>query len=176
MDFIIQLQHSAVMDWVRESGSLLGYPAILFLHTIGLATVAGLNGAIDLRLLGVALTSALTLLGLAGSASGAITCSLSAGTLTVTTDEQLAIVRSGDGIVVTGASCAASPTVLNTTAIVVTGSLDGPEHVDVNQSGGAFGDIDFDLTSLVFANGAALIVTGTAAADTITLAMRPLPE
>ena len=54
MDFIIQLQHSAVMDWVRESGSLLGYPAILFLHTIGLATVAGLNGAIDLRLLGVA--------------------------------------------------------------------------------------------------------------------------
>jgi hypothetical protein len=54
MDFIIQLQHSAVMDWVRESGSLLGYPAILFLHTIGLAIVAGLNGAIDLRLLGVA--------------------------------------------------------------------------------------------------------------------------
>ena len=54
MDFIIQLQHSAVMDWVRESGSLLGYPAILFLHTIGLATVAGLSGAIDLRLLGVA--------------------------------------------------------------------------------------------------------------------------
>jgi hypothetical protein len=54
MAFISQLQHSAVMDWVRESGSLLGYPAILFLHTIGLAIVAGLNGAIDLRLLGVA--------------------------------------------------------------------------------------------------------------------------
>ena len=54
MDFILQLQHSAVMDWVRESGSLLGYPTILFLHTLGLATVAGLNGAIDLRLLGVA--------------------------------------------------------------------------------------------------------------------------
>ena len=53
MDFILQLQHSALMDWVRESGSLLGYPTILFLHTLGLATVAGLNGAIDLRLLGV---------------------------------------------------------------------------------------------------------------------------
>ena len=53
MEFISQLQHSAVMDWVRESGSLLGYPTILFLHTLGLATVAGLNGAIDLRLLGV---------------------------------------------------------------------------------------------------------------------------
>lgn len=54
MEFISQLQHSAVMDWVRESGSLLGYPTILFLHTLGLATVAGLNGTIDLRLLGVA--------------------------------------------------------------------------------------------------------------------------
>jgi len=54
MDFIIQLQNSEVMNWVRESGSLFGYPAILFLHTIGLATVAGLNGAVDLRLLGVA--------------------------------------------------------------------------------------------------------------------------
>ena len=54
MEFISQLQHSALMDWVRESGSLLGYPTILFLHTMGLATVAGLNGAIDLRLLGVA--------------------------------------------------------------------------------------------------------------------------
>ena len=53
MEFILQLQHSAPMDWVRESGSLLGYPTILFLHTLGLATVAGLNGAIDLRLLGV---------------------------------------------------------------------------------------------------------------------------
>jgi hypothetical protein len=42
------------MDWVRESGSLLGYPFILFLHTLGLAVVAGLSGAIDLRLLGVA--------------------------------------------------------------------------------------------------------------------------
>jgi hypothetical protein len=54
MAFISQLQHSAVMDWVRESGSLLGYPFILFLHTLGLAVVAGLSGAIDLRLLGVA--------------------------------------------------------------------------------------------------------------------------
>ena len=54
MDFILRLQHSAVMDWVRESGSLWGYPAILFLHTIGLAAVAGINGAIDLRVLGVA--------------------------------------------------------------------------------------------------------------------------
>ena len=52
MDFIIQLQQSAVMDWVRESGSLLGYPFILFCHTLGLATLAGVSAGIDLRLLG----------------------------------------------------------------------------------------------------------------------------
>jgi len=54
MDFIFRLQHTAAMDWFRESGSLWGYPAVLFLHTLGLGTVAGLSGAIDLRLLGVA--------------------------------------------------------------------------------------------------------------------------
>src|SRR5262245_6319051 len=54
MDFILRLQHTAAMDWFRESGSLWGYPAVLFLHTLGLGTVAGLSGAINLRLLGVA--------------------------------------------------------------------------------------------------------------------------
>jgi hypothetical protein len=53
MDFILRLQHTAAMDWFRESGSLLGYPAVLFLHTLGLGAVAGLSGALDLRLLGV---------------------------------------------------------------------------------------------------------------------------
>ena len=43
MDFIFRLQHTAAMDWFRESGSLLGYPAVLFLHTLGLGTVAGLS-------------------------------------------------------------------------------------------------------------------------------------
>lgn len=54
MEFIYRLQHTATMDWFRESGSLWGYPAVLFLHTLGLGTVAGISGAIDLRLLGVA--------------------------------------------------------------------------------------------------------------------------
>lgn len=54
MDFILRLQHTAAMDWFRESGSLLGYPAVLFLHTLGLGAVAGLSGALDLRVLGVA--------------------------------------------------------------------------------------------------------------------------
>jgi hypothetical protein len=54
MDFILRLQHTAAMDWFRESGSLVGYPLVLFLHTLGLGTVAGLSGALDLRVLGVA--------------------------------------------------------------------------------------------------------------------------
>ena len=54
MNVISWLQQSAAMDWFRESGSLWGYPFVLFLHTIGLGTVAGLNGAIDIRVLGAA--------------------------------------------------------------------------------------------------------------------------
>jgi hypothetical protein len=54
MDFIFRLQHTAAMDWFRESGSLVGYPLVLFLHTLGLGAVAGLSGALDLRVLGVA--------------------------------------------------------------------------------------------------------------------------
>jgi hypothetical protein len=38
--------------WLHESGSLWGYPLILFLHTVGLSTLVGINSAIDLRLLG----------------------------------------------------------------------------------------------------------------------------
>jgi hypothetical protein len=39
---------------VRESGSIWSYPTIIFLHSLGLAFVVGLNWAIALRLLGVA--------------------------------------------------------------------------------------------------------------------------
>src|SRR5919109_475932 len=56
MEFAQALQDTAFARWVGESGSLLGYPTILFLHTIGLATIAGLNATINLRLLGVAPT------------------------------------------------------------------------------------------------------------------------
>lgn len=54
MDFAQTLQSTALARWIGESGSLLGYPTILFLHTIGLATLAGLNASINLRLLGIA--------------------------------------------------------------------------------------------------------------------------
>lgn len=54
MDFIQLLEQSAPMVWMREGGSLWGYPAILFAHTLGLGTVAGVCGAIGLRFLGFA--------------------------------------------------------------------------------------------------------------------------
>lgn len=54
MDFLQPLQETAIAKFVGESGSLLGYPTVLFLHTIGLATVAGLSAAVALRALGFA--------------------------------------------------------------------------------------------------------------------------
>jgi hypothetical protein len=49
-----QIEQSGVATWIRESGVLYGYPLILFLHTLGLSTLVGLNSAINLRLLGFA--------------------------------------------------------------------------------------------------------------------------
>ena len=54
MDFLSALENSGFGTWVRESPSPWAYPGILFLHTAGLSLIAGLNIAIDLRLLGFA--------------------------------------------------------------------------------------------------------------------------
>ena len=51
---LIYLQETRLALWVSGSSSLLGYPAILTLHTIGLALLVGAGVAVDLRLLGVA--------------------------------------------------------------------------------------------------------------------------
>jgi hypothetical protein len=48
------IEQSGLATWIREGGVLWGYPLILFLHTVGLSTLAGLSSAINLRLLGVA--------------------------------------------------------------------------------------------------------------------------
>jgi hypothetical protein len=48
------IENTGFSVWVRESGSLWSYPTIIFLHSLGLAFVIGLNAAIDLRLLGCA--------------------------------------------------------------------------------------------------------------------------
>ena len=48
------LESSAFSIWIRESPSIFAFPIILAVHTIGLGLLAGINVAIDLRLLGVA--------------------------------------------------------------------------------------------------------------------------
>jgi hypothetical protein len=48
------LESTALSAWIVESQSLFAFPAILAAHTIGLGLLAGLNGALDLRLLGFA--------------------------------------------------------------------------------------------------------------------------
>jgi hypothetical protein len=53
MDFLRLLEQTSFATWVREGGSLWGYPTILFMHTMGMTVVVGLSAAINLRLLGV---------------------------------------------------------------------------------------------------------------------------
>ena len=48
------IENSGLAAWVRESSSIWAYPMILFMHTVGLGFLVGLNAAIDLRILGVA--------------------------------------------------------------------------------------------------------------------------
>jgi hypothetical protein len=54
MPFLASLEHSAFGTWVREAPTLWAYPTVLFLHTVGLAFLVGINVAIDMRILGVA--------------------------------------------------------------------------------------------------------------------------
>jgi hypothetical protein len=52
MNFLVALEQLPFSIWVRESGSIWAFPTFLFLHTLGMAMVAGGNAAIDLVLLG----------------------------------------------------------------------------------------------------------------------------
>lgn len=52
MDFLRSIEGLGISTWIREGGAWYGYALILFLHTMGLATVVGGSLAIDLRLLG----------------------------------------------------------------------------------------------------------------------------
>jgi hypothetical protein len=54
MNFLDAVEQSGFSTWVRESNSLLAYPSVLFLHTVGMGFVAGISALIDLRLLGCA--------------------------------------------------------------------------------------------------------------------------
>lgn len=53
MGLLAGLEQSAFLVWIREGGSLFGYPSILFTHTLGLGAVAGLSTVVALRMLGL---------------------------------------------------------------------------------------------------------------------------
>ena len=50
--FFAWVESTALHTWIVESPSLFAFPGILAAHTIGLALLAGVNSALDLRLLG----------------------------------------------------------------------------------------------------------------------------
>jgi hypothetical protein len=54
MSILASIEQSGLSTWVRESNSLLAYPLILFLHTVGMGVVAGISALIALRVLGCA--------------------------------------------------------------------------------------------------------------------------
>ena len=54
MEILTAVENSSFGIWVRESGSVWSYPTIIFLHSLGLSFLVGMNVVIDLRVLGVA--------------------------------------------------------------------------------------------------------------------------
>ena len=54
MEFLTSLEASGFGTWLRESGSIWAYPAVLTLHTMGLGVLVGASTVLDLRLLGCA--------------------------------------------------------------------------------------------------------------------------
>ena len=52
--FFSWLEETALSVWIREAPSIFVFPMILAVHTIGLGLLAGINAALDLRLLGFA--------------------------------------------------------------------------------------------------------------------------
>jgi hypothetical protein len=52
MALLASIEQTALSVWVRESPSLLAFPFILYLHTLGLAMLAGINVGLAAWLLG----------------------------------------------------------------------------------------------------------------------------
>ena len=53
MAFLEWLETLSYATWVRESPSLLAFPSLLFIHTLGMALVAGGSAVISMALLGM---------------------------------------------------------------------------------------------------------------------------
>jgi hypothetical protein len=54
MELLLWIENTGIAQWVTGSNSILAYPTILFLHTLGLSAVIGLSVFINLRVLGFA--------------------------------------------------------------------------------------------------------------------------
>ena len=54
MELLLWLEETRLAAWVGGANTILAYPTVLFLHTIGLVTVAGFSAVLNLRVLGVA--------------------------------------------------------------------------------------------------------------------------
>ena len=52
MGVLEAIEASGISTWVRESRSLMAYPMVLTLHTLGLSIIVGTSVVVDLRLLG----------------------------------------------------------------------------------------------------------------------------
>jgi hypothetical protein len=52
MNLLAVFEQTAFSVWVREEPSIWGFPFILFLHTLGLAMLAGISVGLDVWLLG----------------------------------------------------------------------------------------------------------------------------
>jgi len=52
-DFFLWIEQLSFSAWVRESPSLLAFPLFLFVHTLGMALVAGGSSMISFALLGL---------------------------------------------------------------------------------------------------------------------------
>jgi hypothetical protein len=63
MEFLQWLEQLSSSSWVRESPSLLAFPLFLFVHTLGMAIVAGGSAVISFALLGLWPRSPLSPLG-----------------------------------------------------------------------------------------------------------------
>ncbi len=54
MDFLVRLEATGLSTWLRESPSMLAFPFVLVLHTLGLGLIVGSSLVVNLRILGAA--------------------------------------------------------------------------------------------------------------------------
>lgn len=51
-DVLLRIEQLRISEWIRESSSLLAFPTLLFLHTLGMSIVAGASSVIACALIG----------------------------------------------------------------------------------------------------------------------------